>query len=376
MTGKIIGPLRRALAAAAVLAFAAGAAGCGAAAPAGPAAAETPASPPAEQPAGEPPVRDPVQITAKPVDTNAGPVPPPAGVPAVAWAAMLRFAELRGDAGRPLAEASADPDCSLPGPGCTWSHGTETVVWSAASGTRALRTEVFTRWMASGRTQLGWPTSSEYRFGGDYRTDFQKGSLMYVPRLGRVMAYDPGVEKSAVVIGDSQAGKDTWVGKGLASLGFAPVILGAGGTGYTRGNGTVDSYPEALEGEEWLLPWGKPALVILQGGGNDAFGPSNQAIRHNAIQLIREIRRTYPESRIVVAGVIGSGSGRRGEIDDLMRRVAAEQQLEFLSLKDWWSRYGLGSKLDDGVHLTKAGHDAAAPVFARELKGILDRPRP
>lgn len=380
MSGRFIRPFRRALAAAAVLAFAAGASGCGVAAPAAPAPAATQADDsvekPEDEPTGKPQAGGPVQISAEPMASDAGPVPPPAGVPASAWGAMLRFAELRQDTGRPLAEATGDPDCSLPGPGCAWPHAAETVVWSAASGTRALRTEVFTRWKAAGRTQLGWPISSEYRFGGDYRTDFQKGSLMYVPRLGRVMAYDPGVEKSAVVIGDSQAGKDTWVGKGLASLGYAPVILGAGGTGYTRGNGTVDSYPEALEEEEWLLPWGTPALVILQGGGNDAYGPSNQAIRHNAIQLIREVRRTYPESRIVVVGVIGSGSGRRGEIDDLMGRVATEQQLEFLSVKDWWSRYALSSKLEDGMHLGKAGHDAAAPVFARELKGILDRPRP
>ena len=376
MIGRSIRPFRRALAAVAVLAVAVSAAGCGVAAPAVPPAAGAAASPAEEQPTAKSPAREPVQITAKPVESNAGPVPPPAGVPATAWSAMLRFAELREDAGRPLAEATAEPDCSLPGPGCTWPHGTETVVWSAASGTRALRTEVFTRWKAGGRAQLGWPTSSEYRFGGDYRTDFQRGSLMYVPRLGRVMAYDSEVDESAVVIGDSQSGKDTWVGRGLTSLGYAPVILGAGGTGYTRGNGTVDSYPEALEEEEWLLPWGKPALVILQGGGNDAYGASNQAIRHNAIQLIREVRRTYPEARIVVVGVIGTGSGRRGEIDNLMGQVAAEQGLDFLSLRDWWSRYSLSSKLDDGVHLGKAGHDIAAPIFARELKGILDQPRP
>ena len=348
---------------AAALAVAVGTASCGVPGQDGSAPAESSSAEPSS--AGAP-------LTGAdwPLDADAGPVPPPAGVPAAAWSAMGRFAELREDAGRPLAEPTADPDCSLPGPGCAWPHGAETVVWSAASGPRALRTEVFTRWQA-GRAQLGWPTSSEYRFGGDYRTDFQKGSLMFVPRLGRVMAYDPAVEQSAVVIGDSQAGTDTWVGKGLTSLGFKPVILGAGGTGYTRGNGSIDSYPEALEGEEWLLPWGKPGLVILQGGGNDAYGANNQQIRHNAIQLIREVQRTYPQTRIVVVGVMGAGSGRRAEIDDLMGRVAAEQGLEFLSVRDWWTRYSLTSKLADGVHLGKAGHDAAAPIFARELKAVL-----
>lgn len=337
------------------------------------------------QPSGAPPAPSgtalpqptaPAEISSAPPDPEIGPVPAPEGVPAAAWSSLLRFAQLREDGGRPLDAPGADPDCSLPGPGCAWTRGPETVVWSAGTGSRALRTEVFIRWMAAGRSSLGWPTSSEYPYRGDYRTDFQRGSLMYVPRLGRVMAFDPAVEESAVVIGDSQAGKDTWVGKGLAALGYTPVILGAGGTGYTRGNGSVDNYPQALETEEWLLPWGKPGLVVLQGGGNDAYGPGNQQIRQNAIQLIREVRRTYPESRIVVVGVIGTGTGRRAEIDDLLGRVAAEQQLEFLSVKDWWTRYSLGSKLDDGLHLGKAGHDAAAPVFARGLKAILDQPAP
>ncbi len=164
------------------------------------------------------------------------------------------------------------------------------------------------------------------------------------------------------------------MGKGLSALGYKPVIVGAGGTGYTKGNGTVDSYPEALEAEEWLLPWGKPGLVIIQGGGNDAYGPGNVQIRQNALQLIRELKRTYPQARLVMVGVIGDGKGRRAEIDDLLAGIAAEQKLDFLSLKDWWKRYSLSSKLEDGLHLSKAGHDAAAPRFAQELKAVLDRP--
>ncbi|MFW0769927.1 GDSL-type esterase/lipase family protein [Arthrobacter koreensis] len=298
--------------------------------------------------------------------------PPPQGVPAAAWDALGEFEQARADSGRPLTEPSEAPVCTLPGSGCYFSYGAETLVWSAQTGLRALRTEVFDRWKSSIRA-LGWPVTSEYAFGGDRRTDFQKGTLMYSPRLGRIMSYDPAVGSAAVVIGDSQAGRDTWVGRGLASLGFNPLVLGAGGTGYTRGNGEVHNYPEALEAEEWLLPWGKPALVVLQGGGNDAYGPRNADIRHNAVQLIRELRRTYPETRIVMVGVIGDGKGRRAEIDDLLAGVAAEQGLDFLSPKDWWKRYSLGSKLDDGLHLGKAGHDAATPVFARELRAVLDR---
>ncbi|MER1996078.1 MAG: GDSL-type esterase/lipase family protein [Arthrobacter sp.] len=298
--------------------------------------------------------------------------PAPQGVPADAWSALQIFVQTRSGTDRPLPEPTAAPECSVPAPGCFFAYGEETLVWSPETGVRALRTEIFDRWKSSVRS-LGWPVTSEYSYGGDFRTDFQKGTLMFAPRLGRIMSWNPSIEQSAVVIGDSQAGADTWVGRGLSSLGYKPVILGAGGTGYTQGNGTVDNYPEALEAEEWLLPWGRPSLVIIQGGGNDAYGPGNVQIRQNALQLIRELKRTYPETRMVMVGVIGDGSGRRAEIDNLLAGIAAEQGLDFLSLKDWWKRYGLSAKLEDGLHLNKAGHDAAAPQFARELKALLGR---
>ena len=327
---------------------------------------------PAQQPL--PAAAAPVPVSDLPRGEPEAAAPPPQGVPADAWAALEKFVQARAEAGRPLPEPAAAPECSVPAPGCHFSYGAETLVWSPETGIRALRTEIFDRWKSSVRS-LGWPVTSEYSFGGDFRTDFQKGTLMFAPRVGRIMSYDPSVEQSAVVIGDSQAGPDTWVGKGLSALGYKPVILGAGGTGYTRGNGTVDNYPEALEAEEWLLPWGNPGLVIIQGGGNDAYGPANAEIRNNAVQLIRELKRTYPHTRLVMVGVIGDGKGRRAEIDDLLARVAAEQGLDFLSPKDWWKRYSLDSKLDDGLHMGKAGHDAAAPRFAQELKAVLDRPK-
>lgn len=326
---------------------------------------------PAQQPL--PAAAAPAPVPEAPQRAPDAPAPAPQGVPADAWSALEAFVQARAESGRQLPEPTAAPECSVPAPGCYFAYGPETLVWSPETGVRALRTEIFERWKPSVRS-LGWPVTSEYSFGGDFRTDFQKGTLMFAPRLGRIMSYDPSVEQSAVVIGDSQAGEDTWVGRGLSALGYKPVILGAGGTGYTKGNGTVDNYPEALEAEEWLLPWGKPGLVIIQGGGNDAYGAGNVQIRQNALQLIRELKRTYPETRMVMVGVIGDGGGRRAEIDDLLAGIAAEQGLDFLSLKDWWKRYGLSSKLEDGLHLNKAGHDAAAPRFSRELKAVLDRP--
>ena len=297
--------------------------------------------------------------------------PAPPGVPLPAWQGMTVLGSTLAAAGRPLPPASADLACT-PGGGCRQQFGDRYVLWSAATGARVIGAQVFEAWSRSGSAALGYPTTSQYRSGNGLRTDFERGSLVYVPSLKRVMTVQENLGSAAVVIGDSQAARDTWVGQGLAQLGWDPVIRGAPGTGYVQGNGQTANYPDALESGQWMLPWGSPGLVLLQGGGNDAGSATDQQIRRNAVRLIQDIRATYPGARIVMAGVISDGRGRRAAVDSLLGRVAAEQGIPFLSLGDWWSRYSLGGVLlEDGRHFTAAGHAAAAPVFARELEKVL-----
>lgn len=297
--------------------------------------------------------------------------PAPPGVPLPAWEGITVLGSILAAAGRPLPPASDDPVCQ-PGGGCRQQFGDRYVLWSAATGARVIGEQVFEAWKRSESAALGYPTTSEYRSGNGLRTDFEHGSLVYVPSLKRVMTVQDNLGSAAVVIGDSQAARDTWVGQGLAELGWNPVIRGAPGTGYVQGNGKVANYPDALESGQWMLPWGSPGLVLLQGGGNDAGAATDQQIRRNAVRLIQDIRATYPGARVVMAGVISDGWGRRAEVDTLLGQVAAEQGIPFLSLGDWWSRYSLGGALlEDGRHFTAAGHAAAAPVFADELEKIL-----
>ncbi|MCQ1985410.1 SGNH/GDSL hydrolase family protein [Arthrobacter sp. zg-Y844] len=193
------------------------------------------------------------------------------------------------------------------------------------------------------------------------------GSLVYMPQTGRMMSVVPGVEDSALVIGDSQAGPDTWVGQGLEQAGYPAIIRGSGGTGYVQGNSTVAGYARALEAQQWLLPWGTPRLIVLQGGGNDTAHPAAD-IRAEALRLIRDLRQSYPSVRIVMVGVIGDGTGPRSEVDRVLAAVAAEQGIGFLTPGDWWARYGLNGTLrPDGRHLSPEGHRVAARVFASEL---------
>nr|WP_231713083.1 SGNH/GDSL hydrolase family protein [Arthrobacter sp. zg-Y769] len=181
------------------------------------------------------------------------------------------------------------------------------------------------------------------------------------------MSVVPGVEDSALVIGDSQAGPDTWVGLGLEQAGYPAIIRGAIGTGYVEGNGSVAGYARALEAHQWLLPWGTPRLILLQGGGNDITHPASD-IRAEALRLIRGLRQSYPSVRIVMVGVIGDGTGPRSEVDRVLAAVAAEQGIDFLTPGNWWARYGLNGRLrPDGRHLSPEGHRIAAGVFAHEL---------
>lgn len=204
------------------------------------------------------------------------------------------------------------------------------------------------------------------------------GALIRVSGLDRVMTYDAAIAESAVVIGDSQTGPGTWVARGLAEMGYRTVLRGAGGTGYTAGNGTVGNYYTALTGQQWLLPYGTPKLVVLQGGGNDAWS-ADPDIARAAEAMIGELRATYPQSRLVMVGVISTSRTaagvRRAEVDELLAGVAAREGVEFLRVGDWWDRYSLGLLLQpDGRHFTDAGQQAAGTVFARELGRLLGTP--
>lgn len=292
----------------------------------------------------------------------------PAGVPQQAWLDLQLLAETQRKAGLPLDVQAGSVACNAAG--CSRHVGARMELWNAGTGAHQVRSEVHGVWNTPEGASLGFPVRSEYPHGHGFRTDFQNGSLMYDPGTARVMSIVPGVAESALVIGDSQTSPTTWVGQGLVQAGYRPILRGAGGTGFAHGNGTVSSYAEALEGHQWLLPWGDPALIILQGGGNDT-AHSAAEIRSGARRLISDVRQSYPSARILMVGVIGDGTGARKDVDRLLASTAAEAGLEFLSPGDWWARYGINGPLrPDGRHLSSDGHAKLAGVFARELERI------
>lgn len=211
--------------------------------------------------------------------------------------------------------------------------------------------------------------------------DLPAGSLVLNPVSGRQEVIDSDVARSAVLFGDSQSAGaqgvqsgDTWVARGLAARGYKVHFLGAGGIGFTAKTSAAGNYPDSLEHGKVVLPYGKPALVVVQGGGNDASGgASDAAILANAERLLRDLKASYPESDFLFIGTLARGSqagGRRTQVDTLLAGFAQRNGLNFVSAGDWITRYGVSNKMADGVHLTEGGHREIAKVFTARLQDM------
>lgn len=206
------------------------------------------------------------------------------------------------------------------------------------------------------------------------------GSRVRNPESGRLEAVVPEIAGTALLIGDSQSEPaDGWPRQGLAAAGYKVYFCGRGGTGFVTANGATGNYLDALREEDWLLPSGTPALIVIQGGGNDAAsGASNSRIAGNANELISELQARYPGTRIAMVGTLargaGDGGGRRTEVDVLLGSVAAAHNLPFVSVGDWLTRYGLAKDLEDAVHMNPAGRQALGALLEERLRHLgLDR---
>jgi acyl-CoA thioesterase-1 len=158
----------------------------------------------------------------------------------------------------------------------------------------------------------------------------------------------------------------------LAALGYKVHFAGLGGTGFVASNGKIGNYIDALQRGDWMLPYGSPPLVVIQGGGNDAArGASDAQIVANAQRLIAAIKQRYPSARVAMIGTLARGlsygGGRRSQVDALLAAVAVKEGLTFISVGDWLTRYDAVKDLADGVHLTPAGHQKLGVVLAAEL---------
>ena len=202
------------------------------------------------------------------------------------------------------------------------------------------------------------------------------GSVYRNPASGRNEVVVPDIARTAVLIGDSQSEPvSSWPRRALASLGYQVHFCGRGGTGFATSNGSTGNYADALQRGDWLLPYGSPPLVLIEGGGNDASrGATDQQITANAERLIASVRQRYPEARLAMVGTLARGAadggGRRTEVDALLGTVAAKHSMVFVGVGDWLTRHHLTGLMADGVHMAPAGHAALGVLLARQLRDL------
>jgi lysophospholipase L1-like esterase len=182
----------------------------------------------------------------------------------------------------------------------------------------------------------------------------------------------------AVVIGDSQAHgagdaqlPETWVAQGLSGAGFDPLVLGEAGTGFLQDVDGAPSYLEGLRQGTYTLPVQDVSLVVVEGGGNDDAYPDEQ-IAHAARASLELLKDHYRGAEVLVVGPLGRGDDpRRTQINQLLARVAQQEDVHFLNAGDWGRQYRLENLYtEDGVHLTEAGHERLATPFVTELQTL------
>jgi acyl-CoA thioesterase-1 len=202
------------------------------------------------------------------------------------------------------------------------------------------------------------------------------GSVYKNPANGRNEVIVANIRRTAVLIGDSQSEPEIgWPRQGLAAMGYNVFFCGRGGTGFVASNGKTGNYIDALQRGDWQLPYGSPALVVIEGGGNDAArGATDAQIVVNAERLISSLMQRYPGAKFAMIGTlargINYGGGRRSQVDALLATVAAKHAIPFVSVGDWLTKYNLAKELADGVHMNNVGHKALGALLATRLKEL------
>lgn len=200
------------------------------------------------------------------------------------------------------------------------------------------------------------------------------GSVYRNPATGRDEVVVPDMRHTALLIGDSQSEPAAgWPRLGLAAVGYKVHFCGLGGTGFVAANGKTGNFIDALQRGDWKLPYGTPALIVIQGGGNDAAqGATDAQIVANADRLIDALRDRYPGARIAMIGTLARGAnyggGRRTQVDALIGTVAARNGIPFVGVGDWLTKYNLTKNLADAVHMDAAGQQTLGALLGSRLR--------
>jgi acyl-CoA thioesterase-1 len=130
-----------------------------------------------------------------------------------------------------------------------------------------------------------------------------------------------------------------------------------------------------LEQGDWKLPYGTPALIVIQGGGNDAAqGATDAQIVANADRLIGALQDRYPGATMAMIGTLARGAnyggGRRTQVDALLGTVAARHAILFVGVGDWLTKYNLAKNLADASHMDAAGRLVLGGLLESRLRQL------
>ena len=155
-----------------------------------------------------------------------------------------------------------------------------------------------------------------------------------------------------------------------SALGYAPVVRGAGGTGFVGSNPDYDAPDYLTQIDQGALKVRDPKLVVIEGGSNDTGFPVSK-IKKNARTVLKIADQLYPDARLILMGPIQT-FGSYSETDGIkigLRQVARSLGVPFINAQKWTAGHDEWL-CSDYVHPTYEGH---AQIGARLAEALAKR---
>ncbi|HEX9166823.1 MAG TPA: arylesterase [Gemmatimonadales bacterium] len=197
------------------------------------------------------------------------------------------------------------------------------------------------------------------------------------PAAGSPAVSSPAASRPAILI----IGTSLTAGYGLDPAQAWPAVIqrkvDSAGLGYRVVNAGVsgETSAGALRRADWVLQRERPAVLILETGGNDGLrGQDPDTLRANILAIFERARRLEPAPRLVLMQMeappnLGDDYTRRFRAVYPEAAAAAGATLVPFFLVDVAGIDTLN--LPDGIHPTPRGHELAAAAAWRYLEPVL-----
>ncbi len=157
------------------------------------------------------------------------------------------------------------------------------------------------------------------------------------------------------------------IDKKLDSLGYDFQVINAGLSGETTASGKNRL--------TWVLDRQPVAIFVLELGANDGLrGISPEETRKNLEAIIRQVKSTYPEAKILLTGMMvppNMGKAYSDQFRKVFPEIAQKENVALLPflLQDVAGEPSLNQS--DGIHPTAEGNQIVAKNVWKVLKNML-----